>query len=178
MTITVVRSGTVITGDGRTSCPTPTSYSSIKSFSIFRTWMRIDRLSRQTSHEHRHVRATERYRPPGCLGFHRSAAARAAPVTPRVFHAVIPAPSTAGDCPPCVMTHNRLGDNAVVPHMSRLDTVSARIVTTRKTGADVDAFGILNDVLDDYRSFVQGFLNIRDPEILQKVRHEVENGLL
>jgi len=42
----------------------------------------------------------------------------------------------------------------------------------------VDAFGVLSDVLDDYRSFVQGFLNIRDPEILQKVQHEVETGLL
>jgi ATP-dependent helicase YprA (DUF1998 family) len=42
----------------------------------------------------------------------------------------------------------------------------------------VDAFGVLKDVLDDYKSFVRGFLNIRDPEILARVEGEVENGLL
>ena len=33
----------------------------------------------------------------------------------------------------------------------------------------MDAFGVLRDVLDDYKSFVQGFLNIRDPDVLEKV---------
>jgi len=42
----------------------------------------------------------------------------------------------------------------------------------------VDAFGVLDDVLDDYKSFVQGFLNIRDPEVLAKVAREIENGLM
>lgn len=42
----------------------------------------------------------------------------------------------------------------------------------------MDTFGILNEVLDDYRSFVQGFRHIWDPEILKKVHDEVENGLL
>jgi hypothetical protein len=38
--------------------------------------------------------------------------------------------------------------------------------------------GVLRDVLEDYKSFVQGFLNIRDPEVLEKVEQEVENGLM
>jgi ADP-ribose pyrophosphatase YjhB (NUDIX family) len=42
----------------------------------------------------------------------------------------------------------------------------------------MDAFGVLRDVLSDYRSFVQGFLNIRDPDILAKVEQEVSNGLM
>ncbi|MCW2903190.1 MAG: box helicase, partial [Streptosporangiaceae bacterium] len=37
---------------------------------------------------------------------------------------------------------------------------------------------MLSDVLGDYESFVRGFLNIRDPEIFEKVEREVENGLL
>lgn len=42
----------------------------------------------------------------------------------------------------------------------------------------MDAFEVLNDVLEDYKSFVQGFLNIRDPEVLSKVQRDVDNGLL
>ncbi len=42
----------------------------------------------------------------------------------------------------------------------------------------MDAFGVLDDVLDDYASFVQGFLNIRDSKVLGKVEREVENGLM
>ncbi|TVT55315.1 DEAD/DEAH box helicase [Amycolatopsis rhizosphaerae] len=42
----------------------------------------------------------------------------------------------------------------------------------------MDAFGVLGDVLDDYESFVRGFLNIHDPDIREKVEREVENGLL
>jgi hypothetical protein len=34
------------------------------------------------------------------------------------------------------------------------------------------------DVLDDYKSFVKGFLNIRDPDVLEKVEEEVSNGLM
>ena len=45
-------------------------------------------------------------------------------------------------------------------------------------GGNMDAFSVLRDVLDDYKSFVHGFLNIRDPEILQKVETEIANGLL
>ena len=42
----------------------------------------------------------------------------------------------------------------------------------------MDAFGVLGDVLADYESFVRGFLNIRDPEILRRVESEIERGLL
>jgi len=42
----------------------------------------------------------------------------------------------------------------------------------------VDAFGVLGKVLGDYKSFVEGFLNIRDPEVLEKVETEIDNGLL
>jgi ATP-dependent helicase YprA (DUF1998 family) len=42
----------------------------------------------------------------------------------------------------------------------------------------VDAFGVLDDVLGDYESFVRGFLNIRDPEIRAKIEQEVFDGLL
>ena len=42
----------------------------------------------------------------------------------------------------------------------------------------VDAFGVLGKVLDDYQSFVSGFLNIKDPEVKAKVESEIENGLL
>jgi hypothetical protein len=42
----------------------------------------------------------------------------------------------------------------------------------------VDAFGVLTDVLDDYKAFVEGFLNIRDPDVLERVEREVSNGLM
>ncbi|CAG7637144.1 DEAD/DEAH box helicase [Rhodococcus opacus] len=42
----------------------------------------------------------------------------------------------------------------------------------------MDAFGVLGKVLDDYQSFVSGFLNIKDPDVRQKVETEIENGLL
>src|SRR3954454_12769524 len=42
----------------------------------------------------------------------------------------------------------------------------------------MDAFGVLSEVLDDYQSFVRGFLNIRDPQIQQKVDAEIKDGLL
>lgn len=42
----------------------------------------------------------------------------------------------------------------------------------------MDAFGVLGKVLDDYQSFVSGFLNIKDPQVKQKVETEIENGLL
>lgn len=42
----------------------------------------------------------------------------------------------------------------------------------------MDAFGVLKDVLGDYEAFVRGFLNIKDPAILDRVQREIENGLL
>lgn len=42
----------------------------------------------------------------------------------------------------------------------------------------MDAFGVLDEVLDDYQSFVRGFLNIQDDQIRQKVDGEIEDGLL
>lgn len=42
----------------------------------------------------------------------------------------------------------------------------------------VDAFGVLDEVLGDYRSFVEGFLNIQDERVKAKVDAEIEKGLL
>jgi hypothetical protein len=56
-----------------------------------------------------------------------------------------------------------------------VESVDAKINGGRRA---VDAFAVLSNVLDDYKSFVQGFLNIRDPEILAKVQREVDNGLM
>ena len=42
----------------------------------------------------------------------------------------------------------------------------------------MDPFGVLAEVLDDYRSFVEGFLNIRDERIQSTVEGEIANGLL
>lgn len=42
----------------------------------------------------------------------------------------------------------------------------------------MDAFGVLEEVLDDYRSFVEGFLNIRDEHIRATVDSEISDGLL
>lgn len=42
----------------------------------------------------------------------------------------------------------------------------------------MDAFDVLDDVLRDYRSFVQGFLNIRDDRVREKVEQEIADGLL
>jgi ATP-dependent helicase YprA (DUF1998 family) len=42
----------------------------------------------------------------------------------------------------------------------------------------VDAFGVVDEVLDDYRSFVAGFLNIQDERVRQLVESEIEGGLL
>ena len=42
----------------------------------------------------------------------------------------------------------------------------------------MDAFGVLDEVLADYQSFVEGFLNIQDEQIRAKVDAEVEGGLL
>ena len=42
----------------------------------------------------------------------------------------------------------------------------------------MDAFGVLDEVLADYQSFVNGFLNIQDDRVRQKVEREIEDGLL
>ncbi len=42
----------------------------------------------------------------------------------------------------------------------------------------MDAFGVLDEVLADYQSFVEGFLNIQDEQVRAKVDAEVEGGLL
>ena len=42
----------------------------------------------------------------------------------------------------------------------------------------MDAFGVLDEVLDDYESFVKGFLNIQDDRVRQKVEKEIDDGLL
>jgi hypothetical protein len=42
----------------------------------------------------------------------------------------------------------------------------------------VDAFGVLDDVLRDYESFVAGFLNIQDDRVREKVQNEIDDGLL
>ena len=42
----------------------------------------------------------------------------------------------------------------------------------------MDAFGVLDEVLGDYRSFVTGFLNIQDDRVRAKVDTEIESGLL
>ncbi|EHB48617.1 DEAD/DEAH box helicase domain protein [Mycolicibacterium rhodesiae JS60] len=42
----------------------------------------------------------------------------------------------------------------------------------------MDAFGVLKDVLNDYESFVTGFLDIKDAQIRAKVEGEIDDGLL
>jgi ATP-dependent helicase YprA (DUF1998 family)/very-short-patch-repair endonuclease len=42
----------------------------------------------------------------------------------------------------------------------------------------MDAFGVLEEVLDDYESFVKGFLDIKNDQIRAKVETEIEAGLL
>jgi ATP-dependent helicase YprA (DUF1998 family)/very-short-patch-repair endonuclease len=42
----------------------------------------------------------------------------------------------------------------------------------------VDIFGIRDQVIDEYRSFVQGFLNVRDPQIREHVERELSGDLL
>src|ERR1700693_4892903 len=42
----------------------------------------------------------------------------------------------------------------------------------------MDAFGVLDEVLDDYENFVKGFLDIKDDQIRTKVESEIEGGLL
>ncbi len=42
----------------------------------------------------------------------------------------------------------------------------------------MDAFGVLDQVLGDYQSFVEGFLNIKDEQVRAKVDTEVQDGLL
>ena len=41
----------------------------------------------------------------------------------------------------------------------------------------MDAFDVLDEVLGDYRAFVQGFLNVRDARVLTKVEQEIADGL-
>ncbi len=41
----------------------------------------------------------------------------------------------------------------------------------------MDAFGVLNEVLGDYRSFVEGFLNIQNEQVKGKVDAEIEGFL-
>jgi ATP-dependent helicase YprA (DUF1998 family) len=45
-------------------------------------------------------------------------------------------------------------------------------------GGRLDAFGVLDDVLADYESFVRGFLNIRDQHVRERVEQEIVDGLL
>ena len=42
----------------------------------------------------------------------------------------------------------------------------------------MDSLGVLDEVLADYQSFVEGFLNIQDEQVRAKVDAEVEGGLL
>jgi hypothetical protein len=42
----------------------------------------------------------------------------------------------------------------------------------------LDAFCVLDEVLDDYEEFVRGFLNIRDLQIRERVEQEIADGLL
>ena len=42
----------------------------------------------------------------------------------------------------------------------------------------MDAFGVLDEVLGDYQTFVTGFLNIKDDRVRAKVETEIESGLL
>lgn len=42
----------------------------------------------------------------------------------------------------------------------------------------MDAFGVLDEVLQDYENFVKGFLEIKDDEIRSKVETEIAGGLL
>lgn len=42
----------------------------------------------------------------------------------------------------------------------------------------MDAFGVLDEVLDDYQAFVEGFLNTQDEQVKAKVDAEIEDGLL
>ncbi|MGH3563172.1 MAG: DEAD/DEAH box helicase, partial [Mycobacterium sp.] len=42
----------------------------------------------------------------------------------------------------------------------------------------MDAFGVLSEVLGDYKNFVTGFLEIKDDQIRTKVETEIEGGLL
>lgn len=42
----------------------------------------------------------------------------------------------------------------------------------------MDAFGVLDEVLGDYESFVKGFLDIQDPRVRDKVEGEIKGGLL
>lgn len=42
----------------------------------------------------------------------------------------------------------------------------------------MDAFGVLDEVLNDYESFVKGFLDIKDEQIRAKVEGEIDDGLL
>jgi hypothetical protein len=42
----------------------------------------------------------------------------------------------------------------------------------------MDAFGVLDEVLDDYENFVKGFLDIKNDQIRTKVEKEIEGGLL
>lgn len=51
-------------------------------------------------------------------------------------------------------------------------------MVARKGVCLMDAFGVLDEVLDDYESFVKGFLDIKDEQIRAKVETEIEGGLL
>ena len=41
----------------------------------------------------------------------------------------------------------------------------------------MDAFGVLDEVLGDYKNFVNGFLEIKDDQIRGKVEAEIADGL-
>src|SRR5271165_5330599 len=51
-------------------------------------------------------------------------------------------------------------------------------VKARLRRGAVDAFGVLDEVLTDYKSFVEGFLNIQDDRVRTKVDDEIDGGLL
>lgn len=42
----------------------------------------------------------------------------------------------------------------------------------------MDAFGVLDEVLNDYENFVKGFLDIKNKQIRAKVETEIDGGLL
>src|SRR5262245_39218762 len=89
---------------------------------------------------------------------------------------------------PQVASNRAVPSNTAMQIASRALSISSTIgpksgatCTPPKSAARVggmDAFGVLGEVLADYQSFVQGFLNIRDPRVRANVEAEIASGLL
>lgn len=76
---------------------------------------------------------------------------------------------------PAQLGHGVTGTVAVSSDLwhNQLFSVKSSSVASRRKGADMDVFALRDNLVGDYSSFVESFINIRDSRISQQVEQEL-----